>query len=570
MKNKLVADIFRHIAEILQIKEENVFRVRAYQKAADNIEAMPEDIAGFVSFGRLGDIPGIGADLSAKIAEIVSTGKLKFYEDLKESIPEGLLAILDIPSVGPHTAGLLYKKLKIKSIAELEKAVKAGKLKGIPGIKEKTIANIREGIDLLKRARERMPFAQAAGLAADLVQAIKDGSGGLKRIVPAGSLRRCRETVRDIDILVVSASPRKVMGVFTGLPQVKDVLAHGPAKSSVRTGDGVQVDCRVVEERSFGAALMYFTGSRNFNIHLRKLALSKGWKINEYGVFKGRKFLAGRTEEEIFKLFKMQYVDPEIREDAGEFESAQKFELPGLIRLEDIKGDLHAHSDYSDGENTIEEMARAAQSKGYSYIALTDHSQGLKIAGGLSLAALKKKRKEIDLVNRKLPGFRVFFGAEVDIDSEGRLDYPDDVLKQFDIVIGAVHLGFKYSRAQQTSRIVRACRSKLVHFIAHPTGRLWGSRDSYELDWPEVFKAAVDTNTALEINSFPDRLDLNDRNSRFAAKSGVKIAINTDSHAVRHLDNMHFGISVARRAGIGPGNVINTLLPGELLKAIKK
>ncbi len=571
MKNKLVVDTFRNIAEILEIKGDNVFRIRAYQKAADTIEGLAEDIDNFVSQGRLKEIPGIGVDLSAKIKEITSAGKLGFYEDLKKTIPEGLLGLLNIPSVGPRTAGLLYEKLKIKNITDLEIAITEGKLEGIPGIKEKTIENILKGIQLIKRGKERMPLAAARQLSEDFLGELKKIKE-VKVICPAGSLRRCRETVRDIDILVISDKPQKVMDVFTSLPQVKEVLAKGQTKSSVRTLDDVQIDCRVVEEESFGAALLYFTGSKNFNVHIRKLAQKKGWKINEYGVFsaEGAKFLAGRTEEEIFKLFKMRYIEPELREDSGEFELALEDRLPELIKIRDIKGDLHCHSNYSDGANSIEEMAKAAQKKGYSYIAITDHSLSLKIAGGMSIKGLDKKKEEIQRLNRQLKDFRILYATEVDIDSQGKIDYPDNVLKEFDIVVGAIHIGFKQSREQLTRRIVRACQNEFVHIISHPTGRLWGTRDSYELDLENIFKVSRETNTALEINSFPQRLDLNDQNSRFAKKMGVKLAINTDSHAIEHLDNMPLGICVARRGWLEARDVINTLTVEKLLKTIKK
>ncbi len=571
MNNKLVADIFRNIAQILEIKGENVFRIRAYQKAADSIEGLAEDISNFVNQGRLDEIPGIGADLSAKIKEIVSTGKLVFYEELKHSVPEGLLELLNIPSVGPRTAGLLFEKLKIKNIPDLENAIKEKRLEGITGIKEKTIENILKGIELVKRAKERMPLATAMQLSADFLEALKKMKE-VKVVFSAGSLRRCRENVRDIDILVVSRKPKEVMEVFTGFPQVKEVLAKGATKISVRIFNDVQVDCRVVEEKSFGAALIYFTGSKNFNVHIRKLAGKKGWKINEYGVFslKSEKFLAGRTEEEIFKLFKMQYIEPELREDTGELELALEFKLPKLIKIEYIRGDLHCHSNYSDGVNSIEEMARAAQKKGYAYIGITDHSESLKVAGGLSIKDLGRKKNEIDCLNSQLKGLRILYGTEVDIDSEGKIDYPDNVLREFDIVVGAIHSGFKQSREQLTRRIVRACQNKYVHIISHPTGRLWGTRDSYELDFEEIFKAARETNTVLEINSFPQRLDLNDQNSRFAKNKGVKLSINTDSHAIEHLDNMFLGICVARRGWLEAGDVINTLTLEELLKAIRK
>jgi len=568
MDNFKVAETFKNIADILEIKGDNRFRIRAYQRAADTIDGMAEDFETLVNQDRLTEIPGIGRDLSEKIKEIVNTGKLKFYEDLKKTIPEGLLELLKIPSVGPKTAKLLYGELKIKSIQDLEDAIAKDKLKGIFGIKEKTVENILKGIQLLKRGRERMSLAAALQVSAEFIGALKKFKE-VKKIASAGSLRRRKETVRDIDILVVSEKPAKLMAVFTGLPKVKEILAKGETKSSVRTVDDIQIDCRVVEDKSFGAALLYFTGSKNFNIHIRMMAQKKGLKINEYGVFRGKKFLAGKTEEEIFKLFGMSYIEPELREDTGELELALRGRLPELINAEDIKGDLHVHSKWSDGGNTIEEMAKAAQQKGYSYIAVTDHSQSLKVARGLSVPDLKLKKKEIDNINKKLKDFRVLYGTEVDIDSGGNIDYKDEVLREFDLVVAAIHMGFKQSREKLTERITRACENKYVHIIAHPTGRLWGTRDAYELDFNRVLKAAGETNTCLEINSFPQRLDLNGQNCRYAKEKGVKLVINTDAHTAEHLANMQLGIYVARRGWLTSSDVINTLECDELLKTIK-
>jgi len=568
MKNLVIAKIFRNIADILEIKGDNVFRIRAYQRGADIIEGLAEDLERYIAEDRLTDIPGIGKDLSGKIKEIAQTGTCRFFEDLKKTIPEGLLEILKIPSVGPKTAKLLFENLKIKNIQDLQDAIKNNKLLNVPGIKEKTIENIQKGIDFVKRGRERMPLAAALQLADEFIKALKKIKS-VDKIEAAGSLRRRRETVRDIDILVVSDKPQDVMDAFAGLPQVKDVQAKGETKSSILTSDDIQIDCRVVEKKSFGAALLYFTGSKNFNIKLRLIAQKAGLKINEYGVFKKDKFLAGRTEEEIFKLCKMAYVEPELREDSGEVELAKKFKLPELIELSDIKGDLHAHSNWSDGANTIEEMAIAAQKRGYSYIAITDHSQSLKVANGLSITDLKKKKTEIDKVNKKMKDFRVLFGTEVDIDSDGKIDYPDTVLKEFDVVVAAIHTGFKQSKQQLTKRVVKACQNKYVHIISHPTGRLWGTRDGYEIDLEDIFKAASQTNTAFEINSFPQRLDLNDQNSRLAKERGVKLAINTDAHATDHLDNMALGIYVARRGWLTRDDVINTLSLDKLLNFFK-
>ena len=561
MDNPKVAEIFLRVAKILEIKGENVFRIRAYERAARNIESLTEDIANYVKEDRLNQIPGIGKDLSDRIKEIVNTGKLKFLEDLEKSVPKGLMELLEIPSIGPKTASLLYKELKIKSIADLEKAIAENKLLGLFGIKEKTVENILRGIEIFKKGKERMLLSVAQSTADEFVNKLKK-IPEVKKISTAGSLRRQKETVRDIDILVVSKDAKKVVDAFVGLPQVKVVQAKGQTKSSVLTRDDIQVDLRVVEDKSFGAALFYFTGSKSFNIKIRQLAIRKKYKLNEYGLFsiKGReKFIAGKTEEDIFKNLGLDYIEPELREDTGEIALAAKSRLPKLIEISDIKGDLHVHSQWSDGLNSIEEIAEAAKKMGYSYIAITDHSQSLKVANGLSTQDLKKKKIQIDKINKKLKNFRVLYGTEVDIDSDGKLDYKDEVLKEFDIVVAAIHTGFKQSREQLTKRIVRACENKYANIIAHPTGRLWGSRPSYELDFEQVFKAAKDTNTHLEINSFPNRLDLSDLNSKAAKEAGVRIAISTDAHITEQLLNMKLGVSVARRGWLTQKDVINTL-----------
>ncbi len=569
MKNLEVSQIFHEIAKILEIKGDNPFRIRAYERAAQNIEGLTEDIEGYIKEDRLTEIPGIGKDISGKIKEIVKTGKLKALADLKKTIPEGLLDLLNIPSVGPKTAKLLYEKLKIKNISDLEGAIRKNKLGGIFGIKEKTIENISKGIELLKRGKERMTLARAVLVADEFVNALKK-LPTVKKISTAGSLRRQKETVRDIDILVISAQPKKVMQAFTSSPSVRDVLAEGQTKASVRTKEDIQVDCRVLEEKSFGAALLYFTGSKNFNIKLRQLAIKKGLKINEYGVFRNDKLVCGRTEEEIFKLLGMPYIEPELREDNGEIELAINHTLPKLIDIKDVKSDLHVHSKWSDGGNTIEEIVRACLKRGYTYAAITDHSQSLKVAGGMTARDLKKKKEQIEKINQKLKTFYVLYGTEVDIDSDGKLDYKDEILKEFDLVVAAIHTGFKQSKEQLTKRLIKACQNKYVHIIAHPTGRLWGTRDAYEIDLDELLKVANQTNTFLEINAFPQRLDLNDLNCRRAKEMGVKLALGTDAHTTEQLENMKLGISVARRGWLSREDVINTLSVEELLKTIRK
>jgi len=569
MKNIEIAGVFRDYAVILEIKGENVFRIRAYEKAAQVLEGLPGDIERYASEGTLTEIPGIGKDLSGKIKEFLKTGKIESFEELKKSLPEGLPELLSIPSVGPKTVKLLYERAGVKNINDLEKAIREHKLDGIAGIKEKTIENIAGGISVVKRVKERMPLPVAIQLADEFISPLKE-LPEVKNIVCAGSLRRHKETIRDIDILITSENPRRVMDTFVVLPGVKEIQSHGETKSSVRTAGGIQIDCRVVEEKSFGAALLYFTGSKNFNINIRQRAVKQGLKINEYGVFKGDKFVAGHTEKDIFKLLKLEYVEPELREDNGEIELAQKFSLPRLVESGDIQGDLHAHSTWSDGSNSIREMADAAEKKGYSYIAITDHSQSLRVARGLSISDLAVKKKEIDKINKNSKGFTVLYGTEADIGMNGDIDYPDEILRGFDIVVGAVHSGFRQSREQMTKRLIRACKNKFVNFIAHPTGRLWGSRDAYEFDFDEVLKAARDTNTHLEINSFPDRLDLNDLNCRKAKEAGVKLVINTDAHSTAHLGMISYGLMVARRGWLEAHDVINTFPLKELRKIIIK
>ncbi|MEK6732375.1 MAG: DNA polymerase/3'-5' exonuclease PolX [Candidatus Omnitrophota bacterium] len=557
MKNRIVAEIFKDIAQMLEIKGENHFRIRAYERASQNIDSLPDDVELLAKEDKLKDIPGIGKDLEEKMREIISTGRLKYLDELKKEIPEGLLQMLDVPGIGPKTAKVLYEKLDIQDIVMLERMAHAGKIRELPGMGEKTEENILAGIDIVKKGRERLDLRTAMDIAESFVSKLEKIKE-VKKADAAGSLRRVKETVRDIDILVSSKEPGKVMDAFTGFDGVKDVLAKGPAKSSIRTNDNIQVDVRVVEAESYGAALMYFTGSKEHNIKLRQIAIKKGLKLNEYGIFKGEKRIAGKTEEEMYKALELSYIEPELREDRGEFEASAQGNLPDLVKLSDIKGDLHAHSTWSDGSSSIEEMVIKAKELGYEYIAITDHSQSLKIAGGLDNHTLELKRKEIERLGNKYKDIKVLFGAEVDINSKGEMDYPDDVLKEMDIVIGAIHAGFKQSKEVITKRIIKACENKYVHIVAHPTGRLWGSRDAYDIDFQEVFKAARDTNTVFEINSFPQRLDLNDINARMAKDSRVKIAINTDSHTAEQMDMMRFGVAVARRAWLEKKDVLNT------------
>lgn len=569
MNNKEIAEIFHSIADILEIKAENPFRIRAYRKAAQIIEDLSQSIKDVYANGGLLNIPGIGEGIAGKISEIIQTGKLKEYEEIRKSIPSGLLEMLNISSVGPKTVALIYKKLGITSVEELEKAAKDHKLAKFPGMGEKKEGNIICGIKILRETKERIPIYEAKIIAQEIINQLKK-LRATDKISIAGSLRRQRETIGDIDILVASDKSDQVMDAFTTLPQVKQILAKGSTRSSVRIEGGRQVDIRVVETDSFGAALHYFTGSKAHNIRIRELGIKKGLKINEYGVFKRSpeqdEKIGGIKEIDVFKNIGMPYIQPEIREDRGEIEAGLSGTLPKLIEINNLRGDLHIHSNWSDGTNSIEEMAKAAVERGYQYIAICDHSKSLKVAGGLNEGELIERQKEIDELNNKYRNFQVLSGIELEIHISGELDFSDDVLGTLDVVIGAIHTGFSQDERVNTSRIIKAMENRNVDIIAHPTGRLLGKREAYKIDISAILKAAGDTGTALEINAFPERLDLADIYLQEAKEKGAKFAINTDAHSISQLDFAKFGIGVARRGWLEKQDVINCLNIDELQK----
>lgn len=573
MKNQEVSRIFRDIAKILELKGENIFRIRAYDRAAQAIDNLQEDLKEIIEKDELSSIPGIGDDLSAKIKEIIETGGLKYYEELKKQTPSGLIEMMEIPGLGPKTVKKLYERLKIDSIEKLELAAKNQKLLELDGIRKKTEDNILRGISLVRKGGERQPLNIGLLLSKSFVDELR-AMKEVDDIEVAGSVRRRKDTIKDIDILVTSRQPKKVMDKFTHLGLVREVLSHGETKSSVISSDGTQVDLRVVSHDSLGSALLYFTGSKEFNVRLRQLAIRLGYKVNEYGVFPAsgknkEKKLAGKTEEEIFSFLKMAYVPPELREDRGEIEAALNNKLPKLVELKDVKGDFHIHSRYSDGLASIAEIAAKVKEFNYEYIAICDHSQSLKIAGGLSEKEVYKKLEELKKVNKKSKT-KLFSGTEVDITSQGVLDYNDGILKEFDVVIAAIHSGFKQTRAQLTKRVVSACKNKYTNIIAHPTGRLWGAREAYDIDMDEVCRAAADNQVALEINCYPQRLDLNDINVMKAKKYGVKLSIGTDSHQLDQLRSMGLGISVARRGWLTKNDVLNCFNIEEITRWLKK
>jgi len=570
LKNLELSRIFEQIARILKIKGENPFKIRAYEKIVLVLENLPIDIETIYHQGGLNNIPGVGEGIAKKIEEFLTTEKLEYYEKLKETIPAGVIELLDISEVGPKTAKLLYEQLEVDNIEKLEKAVKEHQIKDLPGMGEKSETNILRGIELYKRRKERVLLGIALPLAEEIVESLRQ----LKetdKINFAGSLRRKKETIGDIDILVTSQKPEKIMKTFISLPQVREILAEGSTKSSVITKEDIHVDVRVVEPISFGAALQYFTGSKAHNIKLRELAIKRGLKINEYGVFDSEtgQRIAGEEEEEVYKILDLAFIPPELREDRGEIEAAQEGRLPRLVEYHQIKGDLHLHSKWSDGSHTIRQIAEEAKKRGYKYIAITDHSQSLKFAGGLTEERLREQAEEIQKLNRELGDFTILTGIEVDIKSDGSLDYPNEILSRLDVVIAAIHSGFKQESKIITGRIVKAMQNRWVNIIAHPTGRLIGYRESYQVDINKIMDVAAETGTILEINAYPERLDLNDVYCRMAKDRGVQLAIETDAHSIDGLEFMNLGVDVARRGWLEEKDVINTLPLDKLLKRLK-
>ncbi len=569
MPNSEIAQIFQNIAAILEIKGENPFRVRAYQKVVRTLESLPEEVEKIYRRGELRDIPGVGEGLARKMEELFTTGKLAYYEDLKKQIPSGLIELLSLPEMGPKTVSLLYKELGIDNVRELEKAVKEHRLKDLPGMGEKTEENIRRGIEFLKKSKGRMLLSRAYPLAQSIINHLKDLTA-VNCISAAGSLRRMKETIGDIDILVASRKPRQVMQAFIELPEVTEILALGETKSSVIMGEGLQVDMRVVKPDSFGAALQYFTGSKSHNIKLRELAGKRGLKINEYGVFeiKNGEKIAGQEESDVYATLDLLCIPPELREERGEIEAAQEGKLPQLVELKDIKGDFHVHSQWSDGSESISELAETAREMGYQYMAICDHSLSLGVAGGLSVEERRRQIEEIRGINKRLKNFRVLAGAEVDIHSDGRLDYEDELLQELDLVIAAIHSGFKQDRETITQRLVKAMENKFVHIIAHPTGRLLQERQPYPVDMETLIREARRTGTCLELNAFPARLDLNDIHCRQAREAGVMVALGTDAHHQEQLKTMPYGLATARRGWLEKKDILNTLSLDDLLKRL--
>ena len=572
MRNLEVAQILREIGVLLEIKGENRFRVLAYQEAARKIENWPEAIELLAKEGKLRDISGIGEGLAAKIDEYLRTGKIEYYEELTKETPRELIQLTEIPGVGPKIARQLYSDLGIVNIEQLEQAIQEHRLQNLPGFGIKSEEKIRKGIDIIKKSTGRMLLGYALPLAEEVITFLRENNQ-IDNISTAGSLRRMKETIGDIDILASTADAERMMETFTKLPMVKQVIAHGTTKSSILTYEGVQIDLRVVDNQCFGAALQYFTGSKEHNVKLREYAQKKGYKINEYGIYRidDEEKKGGEKEEEIYQILGMEWIPPEMREDQGEIEAALQKRLPVLVDIKDIQGDLHVHSNWSDGLVSIEEMALAATKKGYQYLAICDHTQGLAVASGLTPEQIQERRKEINQWNQNHSEIFVLEGVEANILGDGSIDLPDEVLAQLPIVVAGIHTGLSQTTEKINQRLEKAFKNPYVQIISHPTGRLINKRDATQGDLALLFKYAQQTTTALEINAQPERLDLKDIDARQAnEKYQIKLVISTDSHDPSSLNLMRLGVAQARRAWLSNKDILNTYNKGQLLETLQK
>ncbi len=553
------------VADLLELKEGTFFQVRAYRRVAREISSLTEDVKDLYVRGHLDQIPGVGKAINDKIVEILRTGELQYLNDLRNEFPAGLLQVMQVPDVGPKTAGRLYTELKVTNLQDLKAAAEQHRIRMLKGFGEKTEENILKGIRYLESRQGRALLGYAYPRGKALEEHMR--GRGFDLVSLGGSLRRMKETIGDIDILVGSSEADRAMDAFVSYPQAAEVMLRGETKTSIRLQDGVQVDMRVVSPSSFGAALQYFTGSKEHNVKMRSLANELGYKVNEYGVFRlsdGAK-VAGETEEGVYEVLGMQWMPPEMREDRGEVDLARRQAIPRVVTLSDICGDLHTHSEASDGVDSVEAMAAAAEARGYEYLAITDHSHSLTIGNGLSAERLLESMEHVRQVNEAHPNVHLLVGTEVEIDEKGGLDYPPKLLEDLDMVVAAVHSRFKMTPAEMTERLVTAVSNENVNILAHPTGRIIGEREGYSFDMDRVMQAAKDNGVAMEVNSFPERLDMNDVHCAMARERGVMISIDTDAHNVRQLDYMLYGVATAKRGWMPPELVLNAL-PWEAIR----
>ncbi|MBN2011538.1 DNA polymerase/3'-5' exonuclease PolX [candidate division KSB1 bacterium] len=558
--NTIISEMFNRIADILEIQGESGFKVNAYRRASRVIEELGEDIEQRWQAKTLHELPGIGDALVKKIDEFLSTGTMKKYDEMMASSAAPLVDLLSIQNLGPKTVALMHQKLGVTSIDDIIRVMDNGQLATLPGMGDKKLENIRKGIELFQAGQSRITIGKADKIIQHVLAEFQERMP-LPDVTPAGSFRRMKATIGDLDLLVAAENGAEVIDVFVNLPDATEVLAAGDTKGSIRVDKGIQVDLRVVKKNEFGAALQYFTGSQAHNVKLRGIARKMGLKINEYGVFEGERAVAGADEAGVYQALGLPWIPPELREDRGEIETAQAGDLPDLIEQDNIRGDLHVHTTYSDGHHSIAEMAESARQRGYQYIAICDHSRSAIYANGLSIHRLQQQGNEIDDLNQRFSDFTVLKGCEVDILPDGELDFPNDILATLDIVVASIHSGFTQN---VTQRILKAIENPFVDIIAHPTGRLYTKRDAYNIDLDVVFKKAAETGAALEINSHPMRLDLSDIHTRQAQAHGVAISINTDAHTSDGYDYVKYGIGTARRGWAEAHHVINTFTIDQL------
>lgn len=568
--NADIARIFEEIADLLEIRNENPFRIRAYRNAARTLQGMGQEVGTFIGQGKdLQRLPGIGKDLAGKIEEIIETGRCRALQKLKKKSAPGLTELLKIPGLGPKRVRALYDELDIHSLEQLQRAAKDDRISKLPGFGKKTQANILKAIETHAGSEQRTKLAIAAQYAEPLVDYLKKARE-VNEVIIAGSYRRSRETVGDLDILVTAGTKSPVMQHLVDYDEIKKIASRGSTRATVILKSDIQVDVRVVPQHSLGAALHYFTGSKAHNIAIRRIGQQRGLKINEYGVFKDDKLVAGRTEASVFKAVGLPFIEPELRENHGEIEAARAGLLPTLVTLADLKGDLHAHTKATDGHDTLKDMVKAAQERGFKYLAITEHSKHLTVAHGLDQRRLLKQLEEIDAINETLKGFTVLKGIEVDILEDGRLDLSDELLGKLDLVVGAAHSRFNLSRAKQTRRILKAMDHPHFTILAHPTGRLLQEREPYDVDMGRIIRKAAERGCFLELNAHPERMDLLDTYCMMAREESVLVSINSDAHSVMDFDNLRYGVGQARRGWLGKKDVLNTRPLSQLRKLLQQ